>query len=506
MKISRLLALLLIFILGCTTAVEAATKTYVYVANNTVPGSVSVIDAATNSVVKTLEVGGGRPTRMSARPDGTRVFVNNREGNFVSVIDTESNTVIATVPVGQTPEFSTVTPDGKEVYVSTNDDDSVSVINTDTNTLVATIPVSSYPRFITATLDGKYVFVTPRSSTGVDVIDVAKHSVVNHIEVGDHPSGMALSPDGSRIYICVRGENSLATVDLATQKLIATTPVGNFPVNLNISPDGNIVYVVNRDDGTVSMVDTTSINNSKGSSEHPVLATVPVGATPWEIVVSPDSKKAYLSPSNANATVIIDAATQKVSQTLPIGTGPYWTVLNQAGTKAFATLPPESKLAIIDTVSEKILATPVTGINPWTVIAVEVPVTDIDTDGDGVVDALDNCPTLANADQADSNANGIGDACEVPVAPVISQVSPATGKKGTAVVVTLTGSGFSSTSTAAVLPRTVGCVIQSIEYVSPTTINLTLNISSTALIGQRGFSVTTDGLTGSADRVFVVTN
>lgn len=35
-----------------------------------------------------------------------------------------------------------------------------------------------------------------------------------------------------------------------------------------------------------------------------------------------------------------------------------------------------------------------------------------DSDGDGVTDDGDNCPTVANADQADENSNGIGDACE----------------------------------------------------------------------------------------------
>jgi thrombospondin type 3 repeat protein len=38
---------------------------------------------------------------------------------------------------------------------------------------------------------------------------------------------------------------------------------------------------------------------------------------------------------------------------------------------------------------------------------------DADSDGDGVQDNTDNCPRIANADQADHNKNGIGDACEV---------------------------------------------------------------------------------------------
>ncbi len=35
-----------------------------------------------------------------------------------------------------------------------------------------------------------------------------------------------------------------------------------------------------------------------------------------------------------------------------------------------------------------------------------------DSDGDGVTDDVDNCPTVANADQADADGDGIGDACE----------------------------------------------------------------------------------------------
>src|SRR6476620_9084586 len=35
-----------------------------------------------------------------------------------------------------------------------------------------------------------------------------------------------------------------------------------------------------------------------------------------------------------------------------------------------------------------------------------------DTDNDGVNDGCDNCPSVSNPDQTDSNDNGMGDACE----------------------------------------------------------------------------------------------
>lgn len=42
-----------------------------------------------------------------------------------------------------------------------------------------------------------------------------------------------------------------------------------------------------------------------------------------------------------------------------------------------------------------------------------------DSDGDGLVDACDNCPSNANADQADADGDGMGDACD-PAPPVIN--------------------------------------------------------------------------------------
>jgi len=42
-----------------------------------------------------------------------------------------------------------------------------------------------------------------------------------------------------------------------------------------------------------------------------------------------------------------------------------------------------------------------------------VNLSDIDTDGDGILDSVDNCPDTANADQLDTDGDGVGDGCDI---------------------------------------------------------------------------------------------
>ena len=59
-------------------------------------GAVSVIDTATNQVIKNISVGGA-PRSLTASADGTRIYVANYV--HVAVIDTATNEVVETITV-----------------------------------------------------------------------------------------------------------------------------------------------------------------------------------------------------------------------------------------------------------------------------------------------------------------------------------------------------------------------------------------------------------------------
>jgi hypothetical protein len=62
-----------------------------------------------------------------------------------------------------------------------------------------------------------------------------------------------------------------------------------------------------------------------------------------------------------------------------------------------------------------------------------------DEDGDGVFDALDNCPAKTNSDQLDKDNNGVGDACEPPQ---VSGIWPGDGTLGESISVFVYGDYF----------------------------------------------------------------
>jgi YVTN family beta-propeller protein len=96
-------------------------------------------------------------------------------------------------------------------------------------------------------------------------------------------------------YIANNISDTVSVIDTESNTVTATIPVGAAPLGVAVTPDGNSVYVTNISASTVSVIDTAT---------NTVSATIPVGfsGAPKGVAVTPDGSKVYVGgPAPVNS-------------------------------------------------------------------------------------------------------------------------------------------------------------------------------------------------------------
>ena len=137
-----------------------------------VSGTVSVIDTASNTVLKTIAVG-LHPTGMALSPLGDRIYVTNANSDTVSVINTTTDKVVKTLHVGgvgpdrepllgASPNAVTVSPNGRTLYVANASQNAIAVVDVDArddDAVRGLIPTGWYPTAVGLDATGNELFI-----------------------------------------------------------------------------------------------------------------------------------------------------------------------------------------------------------------------------------------------------------------------------------------------------------------------------------------------------------
>jgi uncharacterized delta-60 repeat protein len=131
---------------------------------------------------------------------------------------------------------------------------------------------------------------------------------------------------------------TVLVVSTATNTVVATIPVGTTPYTAVVNPAGSRVYVSNFGSNSVSVVDT---------STNAVVATVPVATAPQGVAVSPSGARVYVAhDGNTGIVSVINAGTNSLVATIPIAAA-VDVVLNRTGTRLYVA--DGSGIAVVDT-------------------------------------------------------------------------------------------------------------------------------------------------------------
>jgi len=176
--------------------------------------------------------------------------------NNVDVINTATNSIVKVVQLGpstQSPGAITVSPDGNFVWVavlgspklppSPNQNGSIYVVSASTNQLVKTIPVKGAPNDVTFSPDGRLAYIPNMATASTMVVDAFSYAVTASINVGNLPTGSAVSPDGKLLYVLAYEKGSITVIDTSTNSVISMIQTGISPNGIVVTPNGKLLYV-----------------------------------------------------------------------------------------------------------------------------------------------------------------------------------------------------------------------------------------------------------------------
>jgi uncharacterized repeat protein (TIGR01451 family) len=390
---------------GMGEPAQASGRAYVV---NRGSNSVSVIDTATQQVIKTIEVGTA-PVALALTPDESKVYVVNRGSHNVSVITTATLQVTTTISVGFGPAAILITPTGQRAYVANRDEvpnGTVSVLNPTTDTLLDTLPAyRPFPSVLALSPAGTVLFVLGPGSRFVGVVDTTTNQVAR-IEIDDDPVAVAFSPDGRRAYIANQGGNTVVVLDITTfppTKLTAV-PVGQGPNSVVVSPDGHKVYVANPLDSSLSIIPTAATQTSSALSGWPVhVVDTPEGPllvqavtfaqwiVPWTLLIDPRSLIApsSVAPPTPRLVVInrgsattrapgsvgfLDMGTEQALATVAVGTNSEQSAFDPELPQAIVTNLGSANISFVNTTTATAAAPLPVGIAPVAVaVALQTP-------------------------------------------------------------------------------------------------------------------------------------
>lgn len=191
---------------------------------------VSIIDTASWSLVGNLPTG-DFPTMVSFSPDGSRMYVSNRNGDAVSFYTINAGVVslLATLPVGDSP-WQVVDDGNGKLWVNNWGDSQIATYDSLSGTLLnarnfptppvglvyddATNTVRVAHGVVSTTLGGEAGFSMSQSGT-ITVLDASDYSTLGSYDTGVGPSALASSDDGNTLAIAAPIGDGLAILSLS---------------------------------------------------------------------------------------------------------------------------------------------------------------------------------------------------------------------------------------------------------------------------------------------------
>ena len=270
------------------------------------------------------------PFKIAVSDDGKRLYVVAQDTDELLIVDTESNSVIHKLKVGVHPHSVILNKKNTLAYVSNQWSDNISVIDLTLAKVIDTLKAGNGPSGLALSTDDALLQVVNTYGSDLSVIDLSTKEELKRLRTGSDPTATALSPDGKRLYVTSRrskivpyGEplvSDLTQIDGTTLRVeehrdieeaymmenITFTPSGDLALMTLIRPK-NLIPSVQVEGGWMMTHGIGIIEQGEKERIIQLLLDEPNAyySDPFDIVVSPDGKKAYVSNAGVDRISVI---------------------------------------------------------------------------------------------------------------------------------------------------------------------------------------------------------
>jgi YVTN family beta-propeller protein len=335
-----------------------AVRSKVYVTNE-LEGNLSVIDAATNQVIRSVLF-------YYKVPNSPYEMVFTPRGVVVAP-DGQSVWVTAPIPQSDCAGAEGALCDGPNLPPGAKEE--IVVVDPLADTILARISVPSldgqgvHLSGVVIDKDSRYAYIAANGASQVVRVDVQTRKLAGRVDLGANrdPQGIAMCDD--KLVIANGAGKSLSVVE-TSRGTAEEVPLGGVAIRAVCSGDARFVYV--------SLFDTREIARYEFETGAITRMPLPAGAVgPSQLALTADGKRLYVLDQGllmgrplSDKMYELDLQTGAVRSTITVGRSPRGLVLSEDGKTAYTSNMYDGNISIVDLTSRRVLATVKTGTAP----------------------------------------------------------------------------------------------------------------------------------------------
>ncbi len=180
--------------------------------------------------------------------------------------------------------------DGKTILAGAIAARQIVALDAQSGRLLARLPLPVSPSRFCFNPNGGQMFVTGAGADVLAIVSPFQNEVGETILAGHTPDAMAVSDRDNMLFVTNRDSGDLTVLDIETRGVAASVHVGASPGEVLLTPDNEYALVMDQRSGNVSVVRVTTIlnrQNRTNSPPSPLFTVFPTAADARSAVIVP---------------------------------------------------------------------------------------------------------------------------------------------------------------------------------------------------------------------------